>query len=61
MRKLMMRAIDAVLEFRSLSERSAESATAAPTDLSVLMRALASGELLEDPRKDRMTITFGDQ
>jgi hypothetical protein len=48
MRTLMMRAIQAVLEFSSLSEDSAVNASAAPTNLAVLMRALSSGELLED-------------
>jgi hypothetical protein len=51
MRTLMMRAIQAVLEFTSLSEDSAVNATAAPTNLAVLIRALSSGELLEDLQK----------
>src|SRR2546428_545043 len=37
-------------EIRKLSQDSAVNATAAPTDLGVLVRALASGELLEDLR-----------
>jgi len=48
MRTLMMRAINAVLKFAELSEDSVVRATAAPTDLSVLLRALSSGELLDD-------------
>jgi hypothetical protein len=51
MRTLMMRAISAVLEFAALSEASAENATAAPTDLTVLVRALSSGELLDDLKR----------
>jgi hypothetical protein len=51
MRTLMMRAISAVLEFAALSEVSAENATAAPTDLTVLVRALSSGELLDDLKR----------
>jgi hypothetical protein len=48
MRALMMRAINAVLKFADLSEDSVVRATAAPTDLSVLLTALSSGELLND-------------
>jgi hypothetical protein len=51
MQSLMMRAISAVLEFSSLSEASAVNATAAPTDLAVLVRALSSGELLDDLKR----------
>lgn len=51
MQSLMMRAISAVLEFAALSEASAVNATAAPTDLTVLVRALSSGELLEDLKR----------
>ncbi|HYL78550.1 MAG TPA: hypothetical protein VEU96_30440 [Bryobacteraceae bacterium] len=46
----MMRAINAVLQFAELSEDSVVRATAAPTDLSVLLTALSSGELLNDLR-----------
>src|SRR5271165_294306 len=45
---LMRRAITAVLRFTELSEDSVVNATAAPTDLTVLLRALSSGELLDD-------------
>jgi hypothetical protein len=48
MRTLMMRAIRAVLDFEALSDQAVENATAAPTDLAVLIRALSSGELLDD-------------
>lgn len=48
MRALMMRAINAVLKFADLSEDAVVRATAAPTDLSVLLTALSSGELLND-------------
>jgi hypothetical protein len=51
MQTLMMRAISAVLEFAALSEASAVNATAAPTDLTVLLRALSSGELLDDLKR----------
>jgi hypothetical protein len=47
---LMRRAINAVLRFTELSENSIVNATAAPTDLIVLLRALSSGELLDDLR-----------
>jgi hypothetical protein len=50
MQILMRRAITAVLQFAELSEKSVINATAAPTDLVVLVRALSSGELLEDLR-----------
>jgi hypothetical protein len=50
MRALMMRAIGAVLRFHALSEASVVNATSAPTDLAVLLRALSSGELLDDLR-----------
>jgi hypothetical protein len=46
----MRRAISAVLRFAELSEASVVNATAAPTDLVVLLRALSSGELLDDLR-----------
>jgi hypothetical protein len=48
MRTLMMRAIDAVLQFNALSEDSVQSAAAAPTNFAVLLRALSSGEILAD-------------
>jgi hypothetical protein len=48
MRTVMMRAIRAVLEFSALSEDSAVNAATAPTDLAVLIRALSSGEILDD-------------
>jgi len=48
MRALMMRAISAVLRFQALSEASVVNATSAPSDLAVLVRALSSGELLDD-------------
>jgi hypothetical protein len=48
MQTLMRRAISAVLRFAELSEDSVVNATAAPTDLVVLVRALSSGELLDD-------------
>ncbi|HWE51607.1 MAG TPA: hypothetical protein VG273_17575 [Bryobacteraceae bacterium] len=51
MRVLMMRAIQAVLKFSSLSEASALNATTAPTDLAVLIRALSSGEVIDDLKK----------
>jgi hypothetical protein len=50
MQTLMRRAISAVLRFAELSEDSVVNATAAPTDLVVLVRALSSGELLDDLR-----------
>jgi hypothetical protein len=50
MQTLMRRAISAVLQFAELSEDSVINATAAPTDLVVLVRALSSGELLDDLR-----------
>jgi hypothetical protein len=45
---LMVRAISAVLRFTELSEDSVVNATSAPTDLAVLLRALSSGEILDD-------------
>lgn len=48
MRALMRRAISAVLRFHALSVESVVNATSAPTDLAVLLRALSSGELLDD-------------
>jgi len=45
---LMVRAINAVLRFAELSEDSVMNATSAPTDLAVLLRALSSGEILDD-------------
>jgi hypothetical protein len=50
MQALMMRAINAVLKFAELSEESVVRATAAPSDLTVLLTALSSGELLNDLR-----------
>jgi hypothetical protein len=50
MRTLIMRSINAVMRFEELSEDSIVNATIAPTDLGVLVRALASGELIEDLR-----------
>src|SRR5260370_31348189 len=50
MQALMMRAINAVLRFAELSEDSVVRAAAAPNDLSVLLTALSSGELLNDLR-----------
>jgi hypothetical protein len=50
MRVLMMRSINAVMRFDKLSQSSVVNATTAETDLGVLMRALASGELLDDLR-----------
>jgi hypothetical protein len=51
MQTLIMRAISAVLEFAALSEASAVNASAAPTDLAVLVRAISSGELLDDLKR----------
>ena len=48
---LMVRAIRAVLEFDALSEAAVANATSAPTDFQVLIRALSSGEILEDLRR----------
>jgi hypothetical protein len=48
MQALMRRAINAVLTFHALSEDAVLDATAAPTDLTVLLRVLSSGEILED-------------
>lgn len=50
MQTLMMRAIDAVLQFNALSEDSVQSAATAPTNFAVLLRALSAGEILEDLR-----------
>jgi hypothetical protein len=50
MRALIMRSINAVMRFEKLSQASAINATSASTDLGVLIRVLASGELLEDLR-----------
>jgi hypothetical protein len=49
-RALLQRSIIAVLRFADLSESSIEKATTAPTDLAVLVRALSSGELLDELR-----------
>jgi hypothetical protein len=51
MQTLMVRAINAVLEFAALSEASAMNATTAPSDLAVLLRALSAGELLTDLKR----------
>jgi hypothetical protein len=48
MQALMRRAINAVMTLATLSEDSVVDATAAPTDLAALVRALRSDELLED-------------
>jgi hypothetical protein len=48
MQALMRRAINAVMTLATLSEDSVVEATAAPTDLAALVRALRSDELLED-------------
>jgi len=48
LRTLLVRGIHAVLQFTALSESAIAEATAAPTDLTVLLRALSSGELLDD-------------
>jgi hypothetical protein len=45
---LLVRGINAVLQFTALSEGTIANATAAPTDLAVLLRALSSPELLDD-------------
>jgi hypothetical protein len=50
MRTLIMRSINAVMRFDKLSEDIAVNATTAPTDLGVLVRVLASGELVEELR-----------
>ncbi len=50
MRALILRSINAVMTFDKLSEDSVVNAATAPTDLGVLLRALASGELVEDLR-----------
>jgi hypothetical protein len=51
LRALMVRAINAVLQFTALSESAIANATEAPTDLVVLLRALSSPELLDDLRQ----------
>ncbi len=48
LRTLLVRGINAVLQFTALSESTIANATAAPTDLAVLLRALSSTELLDD-------------
>jgi len=48
MQALMRRAIAAVLRLATLSEGAIVNATAAPTDLAALVRALSSDELLDD-------------
>ena len=48
LRTLLVRGINAVLQFTALSESAIANATAAPTDLTVLLRALSSTELLDD-------------
>ena len=48
LRTLLVRGINAVLRFTALSESAIANATAAPTDLTVLLRALSSTELLDD-------------
>src|ERR1035441_1413288 len=48
MQALMRRAINAVMALATLSEDSVVEATAAPTDLAALVRALRSDELLDD-------------
>jgi hypothetical protein len=50
MRTLIMRSINAVMRFDKLSVDSVVNATTASTDLGVLLRALKSGELVEDLR-----------
>lgn len=50
MRTLIMRSINAVMMFDKLSEENAVNATTATTDLGVLVRVLASGELGEELR-----------
>jgi hypothetical protein len=48
LRTLLVRGIHAVLQFTALSEAAIADATAAPTNLAVLLRALSSKELLDD-------------
>jgi hypothetical protein len=50
LKALMVRGINAVLQFSALSESAIANATEAPTDLVVLLRALSSPELLNDLR-----------
>jgi hypothetical protein len=49
-RALMIRSIKGVMGFLALSEESAINATAAPTDMATLFRAVSSSELLDDLR-----------
>src|SRR5580692_1402853 len=51
MQALIRRAVSAVLSFSRLSEDSVVNAASAPTDLTVLVRALSSGEFFEDLRQ----------
>jgi hypothetical protein len=51
LRTLMVRGINAVLQFSALSESAIANATEAPTNLAVLLRALSSPELLDDLRQ----------
>lgn len=48
MQSVLQRAINAVLTFSELSDDSVVNASAAETDLEVLLRALSSGEMLAD-------------
>jgi|ERR1051326_7136538 hypothetical protein len=50
MQTLIMRSINAVMKFDQLSQDTAVNAAAASTDLEVLLRALTSGELIEELR-----------
>src|ERR1017187_6768995 len=50
LRTLLVRGINAVLQFSALSEAAIANATEAPNDLAVLLRALSSPELLDDLR-----------
>jgi hypothetical protein len=47
-RALLLRSLRAVQQFGSLSEEAAVNASAAPTDLEVLIRALSALELIDD-------------
>src|SRR6266508_1782693 len=51
LRTLLVRGINAVLQFTTLSEKAIANATEAPNDLTVLLRALSSPELLDDLRR----------
>lgn len=51
LRVLMVRAINAVLQFTVLSESAIANAAEAPDDLAALLRALSSPELLNDLRQ----------